>query len=497
MKRTSLIAATATLLVLAMSAGGDAAPKYQPFPNGYGYDEVPEIRALMNAVQNGDHKTVRQHGWRLWAGIMQPSSSAPGWPIWYTWPNTTAAFASNARVAAAANAQAGPNKSLILLNADIRAGEPGGAAIPVNVPEVPCYPIPAPVVQAYPNATKNCGPNNICDGGHFQFNGDIMIPTESLSSEGFSWIRGKNLYQQSTLNKLHDSGVKDLSLPRRYVVTKHMFWPVKAGRISAVPVWHKDFDPTNPNYQGYETWPDLVAVDPSGKAVGTKATVSYLYNVLQLQPPPKPPTNACTVQTAFPTVTASATVYGLNDFYSHQVTQADWNSFNEADKAILNAASYWAFNQPFGPGDYLVTIAMHVNTREIPSWALQSAWWSDQPNAGKYSEDRPSLPQAKGPWNHYLLVDAYGIPDPQQKNRLPVATNPYIELVIHPVGTDCNNCHMRAGWPTGKTAGNASYQNPDCPDSLAKLSPSSACLQALTRTDFQWIIPDRALPPPK
>ena len=254
-----------------------------------------------------------------------------------------------------------------------------------------------------------------------------------------------------------------------------MFWPVKAGSLTAIPVWHNYHGGNYPGYAGYETWPDLVAVDPSGKLAGKKATVSYLYGVL------RPDKTA-----PWPTVTASATVYGLNDFYHHQVTKEDWQSFNEADKAILNAASYWAYAQPFGPGDYLVTVAMHINTREIPSWALQSAWWSDVPNAGPYSQDRPSLPQAKGPWQHYLLVDAYGIPDAVRKDQLPVATNPYIELVIHPVGTDCNNCHIRAGWPTGRQAGTASYQNPDCPDELAKLSPGDACFHKYTRTDFQW-----------
>jgi hypothetical protein len=42
------------------------------------------------------------------------------------------------------------------------------------------------------------------------------------------------------------------------------------------------------------------------------------------------------------------------------------------------------------------------------------------------------------------------------------------------VGTNCNNCHNRAGWPTGKNAGQASYQNPDCSNPLQTLSPSSA-----------------------
>lgn len=195
-------------------------------------------------------------------------------------------------------------------------------------------------------------------------------------------------------------------------------------------------------------------------------------------------------------MTASAKVYGLDDFYHHKVTEADWKSFDEADKAIITAASYWAYNEPFNVGDYLVTVAMHVNTKEIPTWALQSVWWSDQPNEGRYAENRPSLPQAKGPWAHYLLADAYGIPD-KSSNEQPVAINPYIELAIHSVATNCNNCHIRAGWPTkAKTPGGptASYQNKDCPDPLATLNPDTPCLERLTLMDFQWIIPDRAGP---
>ena len=486
MARASIIAALSLSFVATMGAAANAAPKYQPFPPGYGYMDPREIRALMIAVARGDHKTVREHGWKLWAGIMQPSAADPSWPIWFTWPNTKGAFAPSGLGLVAANAGAAPGKSLIQLNAGIRAGQPAAGAIPVNVKALPVYPIPPQVIQAYPNATKNCGANNICDGTHVLFNGDIMIPTESLSQAGFDWIRSQHLYEQAKLDALHKAGVKDLSLPQRYIVTKHMFWPVKAGQISAIPVWHDYHDGKYPDYAGYETWPDLVGVDPSGQSVGKKAMVSYLYGVLQ------PDGN-----TPWPTVTASVPVHGLNEFYYHRVTAADWQSFDEADKAILNAASYWAYNQPFGPGDYLATIAMHVNTREIATWALQSAWWSDVPNAGPYAQDRPKLPQAKGPWDHYLLVDAYGIPDQPHGDVLPVATNPYIELVIHPVGTDCNNCHMRAGWPTGPNSGQASYQNPDCPDSLAKLTPNSACLQALTRSDFQWIIPDRALAPQK
>jgi hypothetical protein len=356
---------------------------------------------------------------------------------------------------------------------------------PVHV-DGPFYPVPGPVVTAYPHATQDCVPDDapICDGAHFQFNGDILIATESLSQEGFDWIRGNRLYLKETLNKDHNDGQRRLLAPQRHVVTKHMFWPVKAGQISALPVWRsKYFKEDYPGYAGYENWPDLVAIDPTGENVGKTMQVSYLYGLYQ---PDK--------KTPWQTVSASAKVYGLNDFYYHKVTADDWASFDEADKAIINAASYWNYNQPFGVGDFLVTIAMHINTKEIPTWTMQSVWWSDEPNAGQYAQNRPKIPEAKGPWDHYLLVDAYGSPEQKPPVSQPVATNPYIELASHPIATNCNNCHNRAGWPKGKLADQSSYQNPDCPDPLATLSTSSDCLKKLTLTDFQWIITNRPLP---
>lgn len=130
---------------------------------------------------------------------------------------------------------------------------------------------------------------------------------------------------------------------------------------------------------------------------------------------------------------------------------------------------------------------MHVNTKELPSWTLQSVWWSDTPNEGQYAQNRPDLPQAQGPWQHYLLTDSYAVPA-NAKGELDKAVNPYIEGVIHPIATSCRNCHVRAGWPKDK----ASYQNADCPNLLGYLTPESPCLEPVTLTDYLWIIPDRA-----
>jgi hypothetical protein len=500
MFKAGIIAALGLSISAAAYAADRGAPAYEPFPNGYGYMDANEITKLLNAWQDGSNKPgnqaiIRDHGWRLWAGIMQQASST-NWPLWFTWPNSTAAFLPAAPAGlGAALAEGKPTSSMLQRNMLNNTN-------PVHV-DGPFYPIPEPVAKQYPNAVNNCTKDpkdpknpeehpNICDGAHFQFNGDILIATESLSQEGFDWIRGNRLYLGAVLDSAHTAGEHQLLAPQQHVVTKHMFWPVKAGQITALPVWRSDdFNEDNPGYAGYEKWRDLIAIDPTGQNVGKTMQVSYLYGLYQ--PDEKTPPPPLDKRKPWPTVSASAKVYGLKDFYYHKVTADDWASFDEADKAILNAASYWTYNQPFGAGDYLVTVAMHINTKEIPTWTMQSVWWSDQPNAGPYAQNRPQLPQAKGPWDHYLLVDAYGSPVQDPPVSQPVATNPYIELASHPIATNCNNCHNRAGWPKGPDPDQSSYQSSDCPDLLATLSTQSPCLAKLTLTDFQWIITDRAI----
>ncbi len=433
----------------------------------------------MQAVQNASISYIREHGWKLWAGIMQPATSANG-PVWYTWPNTYGAFQPSG---SSGKLGASNSSSISLIrtnvnNISLSNSLANDTSTIIDTVPLPIYYVPQPVINDYPSvATKT----NIQIGPNFLFNGDIMIPTESLSQQGFDWIRDSKVYTQDKLNTLYHNKVHELSAPQEYIVTKHMYWPVLQGQLSALPVWNNNFPPTYRGYAGYEEWNTIVAVDPTGQKAGQRAEVTYLYGVLNANGTPKDPVTA-----------PSATVYDINDFYYHKVSQQDWDSFTDADKAILNASSYWAYNKPFGVGDYLITIAMHINTKEIPTWALQSVWWSDTPDQGIYSTDRPSLPQAQGPWDHYKMTTAYGIVDPAT-GKQPVAMNPYIELVIHPVATNCNNCHSRAGWPSGSGIDSASYQNPNCQDLLAKLTPQSPCLENYLLSDFQWIIPDRAI----
>lgn len=463
---------------------------YVPFPSGFGYME--NVNELQKATTKGNKAVIRDHAWKLWAGIMQPDNKT-GWPLWYSWENTTALFTPSK-----ADPELKPAKPLITKS--LRSHNLG------NIPDVdtqsPIYCVPEIVSSSYHNAilSDSQKPPSIVDGKHFQYNGDIMIATESLSKAAFDSIREQKLYLQSTLDqKFKDK--QNVDIDPYSIVTKHMYWPVKAEGLTALPVWKKQINSNDVGYSGYEVWDTLVAIDPSGKQVGETAQVSFLYKVRQYKKSWNCPLNGSYPENSpelMPTVTKKAKVYGLKDFYFHKVTIEDWNTFDDSDKAIINASSYWANNKPFGPGDYLVTVAMHVNTKELPSWTLQSVWWADNEEINNseniYGKNRPVLPNAQGPWQHYLMTDSYNVP-PNDKGEMDIAVNPYIEGVTHPMATSCRNCHVRAGWPTATDhrKGTASYQNPDCPELLGYINHDTQCLKSLSHSDYLWIIPDRAI----
>lgn len=454
---------------------------YTPIPAGFDYPA--NTQTLQAAVDSADIKAIRTHAWAMFAGIMQPMSDKDNsWPLWYSWPNSVDAMRIKqiycqhdiSKLEAEENKR--EVKSLIHQNKLHLNGTI------LDTLHAPYYPIPQQVIEQFKDKDvfTNTNYSAIIPGKHFMFNGDILIPTESISLDGFKWINTNKFYDSKVMDSIFKSGTKNLDAPSSYIITKHMYWPVLKGQLNLVPVWNESkVSPTYAGYVGYETWNDYVAIDP-GK-VSPQKELSYLYGIY----------NWDTTALIGPKKCVKPDIHSINEFYHHQITKEDWDSFDASDKAILMASSYWAYGKPIGVGDYLVTIATHVNTKEIYSWTMQSAWWTNKPTYGKYSKDRPALANAKGPWQHYDLVDAYGVPV-SSANQLPIAMNPYIELVTHPLQTNCNNCHMRAGYPekSSSFANGASYQNKTCQDLLMKLLPNTPCLEYYTRSDFQWIIPD-------
>ena len=277
MRKLILILATGVIMI---SCGGEEVvteemveimeigdPAYEPFPNGYGYMENTD--SLEKAVVDKNMAYIREHSWSLWAGIMQPADSI-NWPIWYTWQNTFGAFINDNPTITL--------QSQTLIHQSIKLK--GDVIWDTLNLSLPLYPLNQHVIDSFASkGVLNDDNTGIIAGKHFVPNGDIMIPTESLSMEAFDWIRKDKLYTKAKLDSMHDNNEK-IWAPQKYIVTKHMYWPIKDSGVSALPVWKDDYyAETYAGYAGYETWDELVGVDPSGTQTGDTVSVSYLYGV--------------------------------------------------------------------------------------------------------------------------------------------------------------------------------------------------------------------------
>lgn len=518
------------------------------------------------------------------------------YPIWMTWPNTGNRL-TNATLASKAEGAAKPGATHLKplgalkptpVSAAAANGDPDPSQVQTvnTVGDAPIYDLPPLVL------VKNCGissenakawlkakqwskinqacnsashPNlmcgeQVCDGTAFVNEGNVMIATESLELSNYERIIS-SMSKQELTKKYNGWEQPDPRPPTiadgidsRYIATKHMFWPVKgcrpgstvgsAGcrvRYGALPPWIPSFFKdksyaTNAEYLGYERWKQVVAIDTC-LPIGSSACPSAKSATLQLADVKS------TGNRAFvPITTQNPSVYPATDFQHIQISQEVLEKyFTPADRALLDQAMIWAYGDEsngFEPGDFLVSIAMHVTTKEINSWAFQSVWWSpradtlgdcglalynncfgqsptygatlgpdsDRPaeSSGLQTKDITAIDDAAQNKNwrkYYLLTDEYGIryqidgqpskisdyfngtppkwaqTDPKggALPYLPVSQNVYIEPVIHPIGTNCRNCHGRAGFTPGARtddppysvgAGRTGGQTSQCPSLL-------------------------------
>lgn len=457
------------------------AAQKQPIPFPKGFDFPADPTKLEAMIQNRDIARLRKHGWYLWAGMNQPGYN--GWPIWRSWNITTQVFAPSS------NEQPGIEKGLetpaTTTGLSLQRHAANNATLQINYP-IPFYTIPEVIRnrKKYKKLLKDTAlAANIKDGANFQNNGDLMLVSEAFTQKAYQFIRDRHLYQASTLNALMTAGKEDVpQLPRRSMVLKHMYWPVKQDGLTALPIW--DNPPSIGSYTGFEIqgqWKRAVAIDPSRSTIprGETAKVTFLYGV-------KHPDG---VTPLGPNTYQQAKVVSLKAFYHKKISQADYNALSIYDQLLLDLSFYWAHKRPFKAGDYVASIASHIITKEIPSWTFQSIWWTDNPNAGKYSTNRPKIPRAEGPWHHYLLTSEYGITIEPNSDELPVIYNPYIELASHPIQTNCRNCHIRAAWPNGSYL---ALPVPPNPNTTADIQYDNNIFRNVLRTDFLWTIKDRA-----
>jgi hypothetical protein len=455
-----------------------------PFPPGFDWPADPAV--LQAAINAKNSAALRQHSWYLWAGINTLDES--GRPIWWSWPTSTQAYPYQPPPQPV-NAVSTSEADSISTKHGMRAKN--AANTPINLPS-PIY-VPPAIVGA--TCQGQTSANGLADGPRFASNGDILIADVVYDEDAFNWIAQTDLANSNTVTAQWNNGQGDKQIapfPNTSIVLKHMYWPVRGDDFTALPVWTVgQYPPTYPNYIGYEYWKRVVIIDPRNKKPkpGMRGVTKYLYNVLDA------------TGKLMPSKVGSGQIYPVEAFYNQMIDADLLASMDPRDVAILNASACWLYNRPFQAGDYLVTVATHIISKEIPQWTLQSAWWSDNPNAGPFAADRPNIPpqQAPGPWRNYLLTVEYGVP--AAPGLLPISFNPYIELAAgHPIQTNCRNCHMRAAWPRKGGVPSApvynSYEATGGPGPLVDLNFTDPVFNQLMTMDLQWAAADRSGAPP-
>jgi hypothetical protein len=505
-------------------------PPDSNFPKGFDYPQQ-----VQSWVQQRDGDRMRLHGWCLFAGLNQ--ASKPNGPLnWQRWKTSTQAFPYQYNPWKGVAGAALPSRPSPLNSRNFANAKAGGPN-PINNP-APVYPIHAAVAKKYPTCSEpipgHAGWYQLKDGDHMQSNGDIMVAgviyndaaiKHILGNNGPRAIVGPRLYNAVILNNLLPKDKNDPPkaipwFPASSIVLKPMFWPVKKGGFTALPVWdwdaHKPGSPADGKYAGYEIqslWNRAVAITDLPNPT-PPPKIEYLHGVYDSTGTNLigPVTYNNTTQISPP----AFQVVSVNDFYHRQLNQAELRELSTCDRALLDASAYWAYNRAFEPGDYVVLVAMHIMTKEQQDWTFQSLWYhpdADKPGKCRYCQSRPTNLTDKT-FQHYLLTTTYGTtqksgnknyyapPNTQSGAAIwPVAYNPYIELAAsHPITTNCMNCHHRAAWPPLASQGKpdegraSSYlqETPPNPNVLEVFKEDASIFNGLLTLDAMWAVSDRA-----
>jgi hypothetical protein len=419
----------------------------QPVPAGY---DFPTDAATINGwVANANVTAIRDHGWKLWAGMTAKSGQlidGVDAPVWETWLGTEDLFPQPSLTAAAVTPQA-------LLRP--RPRELRAFVSPLQFHHNPSLRAAAAAVAASSNIVSF----NKFDPEAATF---IVTPQPGPGGAMFQYNQGASL---QNLNQAWPAGTSGQNraineFPIRAIETKPVFMLVKASGLTSQPLWQGPAGSTAPANPTPNTWTTCVLIDPNGSGNVRPATAAEIAAKVDVG------RNACRTY-----------LYGpLSLLYSFKLTAEEAASFRQAQGG------------PAAAGDYAALVAMHVNTKEIPFWTWQTFWWqagSDTPNGfpGSKSQQPATL---TAPWNNYAMCTNYNQTVRPGDSRMDVCFNPYLETSPGiPAGltSNCMSCHG-----TARLGDNENYP-PNYNAPINFFGDTTYFNTNTTHTDFSWAIP--------
>jgi hypothetical protein len=414
------------------------------FPNWF---EFENPRTINRWIDDRNVRAMTFHSWKLWAALSSLTKenfrggSAPVFMTWWPQEDTFSAPSSNSNARAEA---IGPG---------IRFSRPH---VPTNR-FAPASAHPAAAATPLPGSTN---PVTVT----VQYDNDI-----------YAQVQANQYYSPTVLNNINNSwGNTPLAqqnlqnFPDTSVAIKPTYLFAYANQATQVQYWTGAVNSTTPETPQYGSWTDWMWVVPPNV---DPATFKRQQN-------------------------DGHEVVSVNDFYHFPLTPADFTASNDP----LNGAVVFPNNpltdSGFAPGDFAILVAMHVASREVPSWTWQTFWWTI---------DTPAIPKPidariQAPFNHYQTAVAYsftqdGLNTPSSLPTL--CFNPYLETgfgnstFVYPgqlgIESTCISCHRAAVWPAIAPASAPSGSVNPGYVSNGIINPGDPYLfSGQTKTDFLW-----------
>ncbi len=221
------------LLLTSRGQPKDEPPKdpYTGIPEGFDFPaDQKTLEGYRDAV---NVSAMRQHVWKVFAGMTQPGPS--GGALWETWYTVEETFKLEPT--------------------------PGERKLERSIQ------LPKQLLVDNDDETQK-----------ERALGQSLFAGVMFNKEAHDHIRAEKLNQQKELDSLFQQGKKSVkAFPRQAVVLKPVWWHVKEKGLTALPVW--DSDAPRPPEQGNPpvSWKRYVAVDPTRETIpaGEKADVTF------------------------------------------------------------------------------------------------------------------------------------------------------------------------------------------------------------------------------
>jgi len=388
---------------------------YRPIPTGFDFPANQD--ELLRIRDHKDAAAMRRHGWMVFAGLTQPArpNEANSEAVWETWYQSGDVFASDG-----ASPQAVKKRRVFT---PLRQSQVAGAGPQAAGQSIASFTL-------FNQETKD----------HIRTNRYQMAQTmDELNAE---WSAG---------TAAKDRKIKDF--PRPAMSLKTTWWVVKRNQKTGMYIWDEKPEANPAANQPAPTWKRAVVVDPIRDQIpaGEKMSISIRGKNFLNSP-----------------------VVSLKSFYYFVATNEDLPSLNNVQVGTGEDPNLGNVEA----GDFLVLVAMHYTTKEIPNWVWATFWWHDQPNQAPYGENRPDDTVLKGVWRNYKMDVALDMTNPTETDGKPNAIfNPWLEARFgNGVHSNCMTCHQLATWPRSDFT----------PITRGPLPNDAARFKNTTKTDFLW-----------